>query len=70
MSALRIGIIGGTGWIGRAMAEQLLHHQVITAEQLWIANRSGQRLNGDHAAGIHYTQDHQALVDACDVVVL
>lgn len=70
MSALRIGIIGGTGWIGRAMAEQLLHHQVITAEQLWIANRSGQRLNGDHTAGIHYTQDHQALVDACDVVVL
>ena len=36
MSALRIGIIGGTGWIGRAMAEQLLHHQVITAEQLWL----------------------------------
>ena len=71
MLDLTIGIIGGTGWIGQGIAQHLLKTSTIDPEQLWIANRSGEHLIGAYAqAPVHYTHDHQALVDACDVVIL
>ncbi len=71
MSAVTVGIIGGTGWIGRGIAQHLLDQSVVMPDQLWIANRSGEHLPEQwHDSAIHYTSDHQALADACDVVIL
>ncbi len=71
MAGFTVGIIGGTGWIGQGIAQHLLGQAVVSPDQLWIANRSGARLSGQWAdSPIHYTENHQALADACDVVIL
>lgn len=65
-----VGIIGGTGWMGKALAEALLTTQTVFAEQLWIANRSGHNPFAERYPTVHFTTDSQELVEACDVVVL
>ena len=56
MSAVTVGIIGGTGWIGRGIAQHLLDQSVVMPDQLWIANRSGEHLPEQwHDSAIHYT---------------
>ena len=63
---MNIGIIGGTGWMGKIMADALLAH-LIPPEQLWISNHSGVN---NFSAPIQFTVDPQKLIDAVDVVIV
>ncbi|MGH8417219.1 MAG: pyrroline-5-carboxylate reductase family protein [Pseudomonas sp.] len=68
MRAETVGIIGGTGWLGGALARALLDNALIAAERLFLSNRSG-----DHplaASGAHLLADNQGLVDASDIVIV
>lgn len=68
MRAETLGIIGGTGWLGGALAQALLETNFVSAAQLFLSNRSGSHPLA--ASGAHLVGDNQALVDASDVVVL
>ncbi|MCD6048554.1 MAG: pyrroline-5-carboxylate reductase [Gammaproteobacteria bacterium] len=63
---LNVGIIGGTGWMGKAMGHALLKH-FVNLNELWVCNYSGKN---DYSAAIRFTTNAQTLVDACDVVIL
>lgn len=63
-----IGIIGGTGWLGGALAKALLDTGFVAPDQLFVSNRSGQHPLA--ATGAHVMADNQGLIDACDVVIL
>jgi len=67
---LTLGIIGGTGQLGSAIAHALLKTGTIAPERLWIANRSGAR---DPFAGlpqVNVTTDASQLAGACDTILL
>lgn len=70
MTALKIGIIGGTGWMGRALGEAWLATGCLSPNQLWISNRSGANSYAKLYPDVHFTTDTQVLADACDVIVL
>lgn len=62
-----LGIIGGTGWLGRAIAEALLDTRFIEPGRLLISNRSGV---STFDSAVKLLADNQQLVDLSDVVVL
>ena len=62
-----LGIIGGTGWLGRAIADAVLESGFIAADCLLISNRSGSSTFGPD---VRVLADNQALVELSDVVVL
>ena len=66
----RIGIVGGSGMLGRAISSALLDQQFVGADKLWISNRSGQREEHPRFDGVTFTDRNSSLVDACDVIVL
>lgn len=66
----RIGLIGGTGMLGTAIARALLARKAVAAADLWISGRSAQTPTHGPMAGVNSTQDNQALVAACDVILL
>jgi pyrroline-5-carboxylate reductase len=68
-AAFSIGIIGGSGMLGRAIALALLRSGW-PETRLWIANRSGSRAGFEDHPGVTLTADNQALTDACDLVLL
>jgi pyrroline-5-carboxylate reductase len=63
-----VGIIGGTGWLGGALAQALLETAFVGTGRLLISNRSGSHPLAD--AGAQLMTDNQALVDASDTVIL
>ncbi|WP_192564649.1 pyrroline-5-carboxylate reductase family protein [Pseudomonas gozinkensis] len=67
MTNRTLGIIGGTGWLGKAIAESLLDLGFISRSDLLISNRSG---SADVAPGVRVLRDNQSLVDSSDIVVL
>jgi pyrroline-5-carboxylate reductase len=62
-----LGIIGGTGWLGRAIAEALLETGFISPANLLVSNRTG---NGAWRPEVRVLADNQQLVMLSDVVVL
>lgn len=62
----RIGIIGGSGWLGSAFARAMLDTRFIEAGGLTLSSRAGSGT----IAGAVWTSDNQALVDGSDVIVL
>lgn len=68
MATERVGIIGGTGWLGGGLAHALLDTGFIPANQLIVSNRSGSHPLAD--TGVQVVADNQALVEASDVVIL
>ena len=69
-TAYPIGIVGGTGQLGGAIARGLLHNQFMTPEQLWISSRSGNTATFEEGLRVRFTTCNQELVDACQVVIL
>ena len=67
MASRTLGIIGGTGWLGRAIAEALLASGFIEPDRLLISNRSGV---STFEPGVRLLVDNQQLVDLSDIVVL
>ena len=64
---LRIGIIGGSGWLGGAIAAGMLDAGIVTPPDLSLSYRSEFP---DRFPGAFWTSDNQALADRSDVVVL
>jgi pyrroline-5-carboxylate reductase len=65
--SVRIGIIGGNGWIGGALARAVVEAGVLQASRLMLSCRSAPPGWLLEAA---WTHDNQALVDQTDVVIL
>jgi len=67
---LTLGIIGGTGQLGSAIARALLKTGTIAPERLWIANRSGARGLFAGQPQVNVTADASQLAEACDTILL
>lgn len=65
--ALKIGIIGGSGWLGGAVAGSLLRADAVRPENLSLSYRSQRP---DHLSDAFWTRDNQALIDRSDVILL
>jgi pyrroline-5-carboxylate reductase len=66
-SALRIGIIGGSGWLGGAIAAAMLDAGIVAARDLLLCYRSERP---DRFPNAFWTSDNQDLADRSDVIVL
>ena len=66
-SALRIGIIGGSGWLGGAIAAAVLDSGTVLPQDLSLSYRSEcPQIFRD----AFWTSDNQALADRSDVIIL
>ncbi|MFZ1471223.1 MAG: pyrroline-5-carboxylate reductase dimerization domain-containing protein [Paracoccaceae bacterium] len=65
---MRVGIIGGTGWLGGALGRALIARAVVSAGDLVILNRSGAREYSCHP--VVWAADLADLVARVDVVVI
>ncbi len=66
----KIGIIGGGGWLGRAIGGALLAKGVLAPAQLILSSRSG-RVEGFAAwPQVQATADNRALAAQADIIVL
>lgn len=64
---LRIGVIGGAGWLGGAIAASMLDAGVVLPHNLSLSYRSGKpNLFPD----VFWTSENQDLADRSDVIVL
>lgn len=63
----RVGIIGGSGWLGTAIAKALVGSRTISVEQLTCSFRRGIPEN---SVNCHWTGDNSELVKRSDVIVL
>lgn len=63
-----LGIIGGTGWLGGAIARAVLAEAVLPTGQLVISNRSGSHPLAQQGACL--VSDNQHLVNRSDVVII
>jgi len=67
---LTIGIVGGSGMLGRALAQAVLQSAFVPPGQFWISNRSGHSDLSELFPGVTVTNKNQELADACDIIVL
>jgi len=65
--ALRIGVIGGGGWLGGAIAQNVLDSGIAPAEHLTLSYRSTRP---SRFPGARWTSDNQELADLSDVIVV
>ena len=65
-----IGIIGGSGMLGRSIAYALLDRRIVEPSDLWVSNRSGSSAGFEQFAGVNVTGDNARLCDACKTVIL
>jgi len=65
-----VGLVGGSGQLGSALATGWLESGCLAAENLWVSNRSGNRAGFESWPDVIVTKDNQALADACDIIVL
>lgn len=64
--ALKIGVIGGNGWLGSAIARSVLDARLTSAQSLTLSWRSGQPARFPEA---HWTKDNQELADRSDIII-
>lgn len=67
---MKLGIIGGTGWLGGSIARRLLGTGHVAQGGLWLSNRSGKRDGFEAFPDVTITDDSAVLIAACDAVVL
>ncbi len=67
---IKLGIVGGAGMLGGAIARAVLDKGALAPEDLWISNRSGSRAGFEAAPDVKVTTDNQALAEACDLILL
>lgn len=70
ISVGNVGIIGGTGMLGRAISCALLEKGAVAPQNFWMSNRSGNAGEFSRFAGLNVTADNQVLVQACETVIL
>ena len=64
---LKLGVIGGGGWLGGAIVASLLESGLVTPEHLTLSSRSEQ---SNRFPGARWTRDNQELADRSDVVIV
>lgn len=64
---LKLGVIGGGGWLAQTIIKALLRKAVYSESQIGLSFRSMPQI--DFTPGL-LTPDAQALVDACDTIIL
>lgn len=65
----RIGIIGGNGWLGSAIAQAVVATGAVDPARLTLSGRSGNRGMAE-LPGAHWARGNEELVGRSDVVVL
>jgi len=66
-----IGIIGGSGWLGRSIALAMLDKAFIKPGALVLSNRSASNpLPSEKWPQVTVTRNNQELVERCDVVIV
>src|ERR1700722_13886546 len=65
----RIGIIGGNGWLGHAIAEAAVAMGLIEPSHLTLSSRSGQRGESE-IPGAYWTKDNIELANRSDAIIL
>jgi len=68
MTEPTLGVIGGTGWLGGAIAKAVLAKNLLPASNLVVSNRSGTHPLARQ--GVCLVADNQALVDRSDIVII
>ncbi len=63
----RVGIIGGAGWLGSAIAKALVHSGTVAPRDLTCSYRSRMPEN---TIGCAWTSDNGELVDSSNVIIL
>lgn len=66
-ASFKLGIVGGAGWLGGAIAGAALAAGVVRAQDLALSYRSAKP---DRFPGAFWTDDNQALADRSDVIML
>lgn len=66
-SAEKMGIVGGSGWLGRAIASAMLETNLFNASNLTLSFRT-LKYNG--LASVNWTQNNQDLADNTDVIII
>jgi pyrroline-5-carboxylate reductase len=66
-ASIKLGIVGGAGWLGGAIAGAALSAGVVRAEGLALSYRSAKP---DRFPGAFWTDDNQTLADRSDVIML
>ena len=66
----KIAVIGGAGWLGRAMIEGLLSSRVVTPGCITVTGRGARSSPFPQWPGITYTQDNQSAAANADIVIL
>ena len=66
-TGVKIGVIGGAGWLGGALAGALLDAGIVSRQDLTLSYRSERP---DRFDGALWTKDNQALADRSDVILL
>jgi pyrroline-5-carboxylate reductase len=65
-----LGIIGGTGWQGGAIARQLLRKGFIAPENLYLSNQSGRRQGFEQWKEVHISNNNQSVINNCSTIIL
>lgn len=65
--AEKIGIVGGAGWLGKAIASAMLEANLINPSNLTLSFRSNKY---DGLNGVNWTQNNQNLADNSDVIII
>lgn len=66
---LSVGIIGGSGWLGRAIVDAVLAAGFVPPRSLTLSCRRVERAS-EALPGVRWTADNQAVVDASELIVL
>ncbi|MCT7373979.1 pyrroline-5-carboxylate reductase family protein [Chelativorans salis] len=64
---LKIGVIGGNGWLGGAIAKSIIDAGPVSAEELILSYRSERP---KRLQGVRWTRDNQELADRSDVIIV
>ncbi|WP_428670708.1 pyrroline-5-carboxylate reductase family protein [Roseibium sp.] len=67
---LNVGVVGGTGQLGSAIATAWLSSGEVAPQDLWISNRSGTAAGFEAWPSVNVTASNQDLADHCDVILL
>lgn len=70
MNAPVVGIVGGGGWLGSAIAARALEAGVIAAEALILSSRSARASGFGKWAAVAWTSDNGDLARRSDIVIL
>jgi pyrroline-5-carboxylate reductase len=68
--AFTLGIVGGTGALGGAIARAVLRRGVVAPDRLWVSNRTGRAKGLDPWPGARVTARNQDLAQHCDILLL